>query len=277
MIKVGFLKLGSIGSAALIEFLLDERAEREDIETLTVGTGSKIVKDWVAENVPRIIQAKPDLCIVTSPNAALKGPTYAVEELSKAGIPTVVISDAPALKAKEKFKELGVGYIFITADSMIGARREFLDPVEMSLFNTDLIKVLAITGVFNIVYEKIDELINALKEGEKPELPRIKVNVEKAIEKADFMNPYAKSKAYAAYVAAEKVADLTVKGCFVEKDWEKYTLIVSAAHELMRIAARLSDEAREIEKYGDTVLRKPHHDDGTILTKRKLIEKPRRK
>ena len=31
---------------------------------------------------------------------------------------------------------------------MIGARREFLDPVEMADFNGNLVKVLALTGAF---------------------------------------------------------------------------------------------------------------------------------
>ncbi len=275
MVKVGFMKLGSLGSAALIEFLLDERAERQDIQTVTIGTGSKITKDWVDANVPLMIEAKPDFCILTSPNAALKGPKGAVKKLIDSGIPVVVVSDKPAEKAIEEFEDMGAGYVFVSADSMIGARREFLDPVEMSLYNTDLIKVLAITGVLNLIYEEIDRMIDEVKQGKKPEPPKIKVRVNKALKKAGFINPYAESKAYAAYIMAEKVADLTVKGCFIEKDWKKYTLIVSAAHELMRFAGKLADEAREIEKYGDSVQRRPHYDDGTILMKRKLIEKPR--
>lgn len=43
---------------------------------------------------------------------------------------------------------------------------------------------------------------------------------------------------------------------------------------MMRQAARLADEAREIEKSEDTVSRTPHYDDGSVLLKRKLIEKP---
>ena len=34
------------------------------------------------------------------------------------------------------------------ADAMIGARREFLDPIEMADYNGNLIKVLAGTGAF---------------------------------------------------------------------------------------------------------------------------------
>ena len=39
-------------------------------------------------------------------------------------------------------------------------------------------------------------------------------------------------------------------------------------------AAEMADDAREIEKYGDTVQRRPHYDDGSYLSKRKLLEKP---
>jgi len=72
------------------------------------------------------------------------------------------------------------------------------------------------------------------------------------------------------------VADLTVEGCFKVKEWERYTHIVAAAHELMREAARLADEAREMEKQGDTVFRAPHNRKGVLLRKEKLIEKPRK-
>jgi len=50
--------------------------------------------------------------------------------------------------------------------------------------------------------------------------------------------------------------------------------MVAAAHEIMRTAAKLADEAREIEKSQDKVLRRPHFKDGKIGTKRSLMEKP---
>ncbi len=42
----------------------------------------------------------------------------------------------------------------------------------------------------------------------------------------------------------------------------------------MRTAAKLVDEAREMEKNRDKVLRKPHFKDGRIGLKRGLLEKP---
>jgi len=78
----------------------------------------------------------------------------------------------------------------------------------------------------------------------------------------------------AAYEIAAAVAKLTTAACFKIKEWERYTMYAAAAHEVMRYAALLADEAREIEKHGDTVLRRPHSRKGEILKKSRLIEKP---
>ena len=43
---------------------------------------------------------------------------------------------------------------------------------------------------------------------------------------------------------------------------------------MMREAAKLADEARELEKTQDTILRSPHSSEGAVLYKRKLLEKP---
>ncbi len=157
---------------------------------------------------------------------------------------------------------------------MIGARREFLDPIEMSLFNADVIKVLSVTGSFQVVYEEIDKAISGVKSGE-PYLPRVIVNRDKAVNAANFANPYARAKAMAAFEMSKKVAEINVEGCFKVRDMEKYVPIVASAHEMMAAAAKLVDEAREIEKSQDTVFRRPHFDDGNILSKRKLMEKPK--
>ncbi|HIE23049.1 MAG TPA: F420-dependent methylenetetrahydromethanopterin dehydrogenase [Candidatus Korarchaeota archaeon] len=273
VVKVGFVKLGNIGCAPLIEFLLDERAEREDIEVRVIGSGSKMNAEGAEEISKKILEFDPDFVVITSPNAALPGPTKAREILAQK-VPVIVVSDLPAKKIVPELEEKGIGYIIVEADAMLGARREFLDPIEMALFNADLIKVLSITGVYNILFESIDKVIEAIKRGEKPELPKIVVKGKKAVKAAGFFNPYAASKALASFEIAKNVADVTVTACFKEKDWEKYTLLCSTAHEMMTQAAKLAEEAREIEKYADKVLRKPHYDDGTILFKRALIEKP---
>lgn len=277
MVKVGFVKLGNIGSAPLIEFLLDERAERQDINVRTVGAGAKMNVEEALEVTKTILDYCPNLAVVVSPNAALPGPSRVREVLKKAEIATLVVSDGPAKKAIEQIEKLDQGYIIVEADAMIGARREFLDPIEMALFNSDIIRVLAVSGAFNMIYAEMDGVIDAFKKGVKPPLPRIVIDKERAIGASGLQNPYARVKAMAAYEMAKAVAKLTVEGCFTVKEKERYTPMVAAAHEMMRAAARLADEAREIEKEGDVVYRAPHYDDGTILQKRSLMEKPRAK
>ena len=272
--KIGFLKLGCIGSALLLEFMLDERAERQDLDVRVVGAGAKLGIEQAEEVAQRILEFKPQLAVVTSPNATLPGPKKAREVVKAAGIPTLVVSDSPGKKASQELEQQGFGYIIVEADSMIGARREFLDPQEMVLFNLDVTRVLAITGALNLLTIEIDRVIDAIKKGLEVTLPRIVVDKEKAIKAASFSNPYAASKAIAAYETARRVADVTVEACFVVKEWERYTQLVSAGHEMMRQAARLADDARETEKSQDAVFRMPHYDDGSILRKRKLIEKP---
>jgi len=274
VVKVGFLKLGCIGSALLLEFMLDERAERQDLDVRVVGAGAKLGVEQAEEAAQRILEFKPQLVVVTSPNATLPGPKRTRDILKGAGIPTIVVSDSPGKKAAQELEQQGFGYVIVEADSMIGARREFLDPLEMVLFNLDVTRVLAVTGALNLLTAEIDRAVEAIKKGVQVPLPRVVVDKEKAIRAASFLNPYAASKAMAAYETARRVADVTVEGCFVVKEWERYTQLVSSAHEMMRQAARLSDEAREMEKSQDSVARTPHYDDGTILHKRKLIEKP---
>ena len=86
--------------------------------------------------------------------------------------------------------------------------------------------------------------------------------------------PYAAAKAYAALSIAEAVAGVTTKGCFAEQDPEKYIPMVAAGHEMIRSAGQLADQARELEKGTDSVLRTPHASDGSPLTKSALLAKP---
>jgi methylenetetrahydromethanopterin dehydrogenase len=273
-VKVGFAKVGNIGSAVLIEMLLDERADRKDIDVRVVSSGAKLGEDQSNCVSEKMVELKPDIAIVTSPNATLPGPTKIRLALKDANIPTIVVSDGPGKKAAKSIEESGQGYIIVEADSMIGARREFLDPVEMSIFNADIVKVLAITGAFDILRDEIDKSISAIKNSQPINLPRIIVKKENAVEASGLKNPYARAKAIAAYEVAKRVADLTVEGCFMVQEWERYTPLVAAGHEMLAAAARLADDARSIEKSNDSVVRKPHYKDGSNLIKSKLIEKP---
>jgi len=276
MVLIGFLKVGNIATAPMIELLLDERAEREDMEVRVVSSGANM-GGRQSEEVARImVGLKPDLVFVTSPNASTRGPTKARELITAAGIPVVVVSDGPR-SLIEELQGKGMGCIIIEADSMIGARREFLDPIEMAIFNADAIKVLSVTGVYSLIYETLDALIEQLKSGKKLELPLLNITREKSLKVSGLSNPYALAKAGASYEMAKRVSTLTTEACFKEKDWAVYTALCATAHELMRTAALVSDDAREIEKYGDNVTRKPHYDDGSYLIKKKLIEKPEKR
>jgi methylenetetrahydromethanopterin dehydrogenase len=272
--KIGIFKCGNIGTAPMLELLLDELADRKDIKVRTVTTGSKMGAEDVEEALPKIFELNPDLLIVISPNTALPGPGKVREKISSSGIPGIVISDAPGKRAKEEMEKQGLGYIIITGDPMIGARKQFLDAIEMAIFNANVSKVLAITGVYRIVHQEIDNVIYALESGQKPDLPKLIVNLKMIRDHSEFNNPYAKAKAMAAYGLAEKVADIDVQACFMEKESEKYIPLVTCAHEIAQAAARLAEEAREIEKGNDTVMRKPHSKSGKLKVKTKLMLPP---
>ena len=165
-------------------------------------------------------------------------------------------------------------YLAITDDPLIGARKEFLDPTEMALFNSNVSKVLAITGVYRIVQTEIDKVIYALEAGQAAALPKLVIDITVIRDNSVLSNPYARAKAMAAYGLAEKVAEINALACFMEKESEKYIPLVAAAHEIAQAAARLAEEAREIEKYNDSVARKPHAKSGKLKNKTKLMSIP---
>jgi methylenetetrahydromethanopterin dehydrogenase len=273
-VKIGVFKCGNIGTSPIFELLLDELAQREDIKVRTVTTGSKMDAEDVEEALPSIFEFDPDLIVFISPNPAISGPAKAREIILKVGVPSVVVSDGVAKRIKNELEKQGLGYIIIMGDPLIGARREFLDPIEMAIFNSNVIKVLAITGVFTIIYQEIDRLIAILKEGLPLTLPRLLVDTDSIRDNSDFQNPYARAKAMAAYELTKKVAEIDTRACFIEKEREKYIPLVACAHELVQIAAKLAEEAREIEKYSDALVRRPHSKKGKPLTKTRLILPP---
>jgi methylenetetrahydromethanopterin dehydrogenase len=264
-------KTGNIGSSLVLELLLDERADRKDIDVRVVSSGAKMSVEeglYVAE---KTLELNPDLIIYATPNASAKGPRIVVESLR--GRNAIIVSDSPAVKLKDTIEKDGLGYILITADAMIGARREFLDPTEMGIFNADILKILGGTGVIRLIQIELGKTISALKTGRKY-LPRVVVTGDIAIRHANFKGSKAKEKALSAYIMAEKVGKLNVRGCFMEKDPKEYIKTVAQAHNTLRKASIFVDEAREIEKTNDTLYRTPHNSDGRILKKSKLFEKP---
>ncbi|MCW4053371.1 MAG: F420-dependent methylenetetrahydromethanopterin dehydrogenase [Candidatus Bathyarchaeota archaeon] len=272
--KIGIFKCGNIGTSPLLELLLDELADRQDIKVRTVTTGAKMGAEDVEDALPKIFELNPDLLIVISPNTSLPGPRKVREKISSSGLPGIVISDAPGKRAKEEIEKQGLGYIIITGDPLIGARKQFLDAIEMAIFNSNISKVLAITGVYRIVHQEIDRAIYAIENEQKPDLPKLIVDLKIVRDQSEFNNPYAKAKAIAAYGLLEKIAEINVQACFIEKESEKYIPLVTCAHEIAQAAARLAEEAREIEKANDTVTRKPHAKNGKLKAKTKLMLPP---
>jgi len=275
IIKVGIFKCGNIGAAPVLELLLDELAEREDIRVRTVTTGSKMNVEDIEEALPKLLEFNLDLIVSISPNAAIPGPAKAREILSDRKIPSIILSDAPARKVTGEIEKQGLGYIIVLGDPLIGARREFLDPLEMAIFNSNIIKVLAVTGILRVIHQEVDKIITAIKEKQCITLPKLVIDTEYIRDNSDFKNPYAKAKAMAAYELTKKIAEIDQKACFVEKEKEKYIPLVACAHEIAQVAARLAEEAREIEKYTDTLVRKPHSKEGKPLTKTSLLLSPK--
>jgi methylenetetrahydromethanopterin dehydrogenase len=273
LVKVTFVKIGYIATTTLIDVLLDERSGRKDLQ-MRIVSSSVSMEEEAAVDVARIAAGIPsDLYVVVSPNAAMPGPTKARETLRATGKPVIVVSDEPSRKTLKENPVEGVGYIVIMNDPMIGAKQAFLDPVEMALFNSDAIRVLAVTGSFRIVQQELDKVIEQIGRGEKPILPQVVVEKENALAAAQITNPYAQGKAMAAFEAARRVANLSTEGTFKVEEPERYLPILAAAHELLRQAAKTADDAREMEKANDSAMRLAHFSKGETRKKTKLGDK----
>lgn len=259
----------------MLELLFDELADRKDIEVRTVTTGSKMSVEAVEDSVEKIFDFTPDIVLFISPNTSAPGPAKAREILSKKKLSTVVFTDGPGKRVTAEMEEQGLGYVIIMGDPLIGARKEFLDPLEMAIFNSNVIKVLACVGTFRLIFKEIDKLIQGLKVDTSISLPKLVIDTDDIRASSDFKNPYAKAKAMAAYELLKKVAEINVKACFIEKDKEKYIPLVACAHEIVQTSANLAEQAREIEKYTDSLLRTPHSKDGGLKIKDRLMLPPK--
>jgi len=71
VVKVGVAKLGNIASGVMVELLLDERADREDMQTFMATSGTKLQPEDVDRVVKNLIAYGPDFAIVVSPNGVL--------------------------------------------------------------------------------------------------------------------------------------------------------------------------------------------------------------
>lgn len=83
VVKVGFIKLGNLGTSQVIDLLLDEIAAREGIAVRVFGTGAKMGKDE-AEDTKYFLDWKPDFVVMISPNSSAPGPT-AARDIYKVG------------------------------------------------------------------------------------------------------------------------------------------------------------------------------------------------
>ena len=273
MVKVTFLKIGYIGATPLIDALLDERASRKDLSVRVISSGCKMDEAEALDAAKIAASISSDLYLIVSPNAELPGPTAARDILKHTVKPMIIVSDEPSRKISKTLAEEGMGFIVVYADAMIGARQDFLDPVEMALFNSDVIRVLAITGVLRLIHTEIDKVIEQISKGEKVQLPQITVDKETALAFSGLTNPYAHAKAMASFESARRVAALSSEGCFKVEERERYMPIVATAHELMRQAALMADEAREVEKTNDSVTRVVHFRSGALRRKSALMDK----
>jgi methylenetetrahydromethanopterin dehydrogenase len=274
LVTVTIVKIGYIGTTTLIDALLDERSARSDIKIRVVSSSVQMAEPD-AEDAARIAAGVPsDLYVIISPNIGLPGPTKAREVLKATGKPIIVVGDEPSRKAAKGLAEEGIGYIVIYGDPMISAKAPFLDPVEMALFNSDVLRVLAVTGALRLVHTTLDKVIEEIKAGQKPQLPELIVNKTAALAASDIQNPYAYAKAMAAYEASKEVASLSTEAVFKIEERKDALPVLAAAHELMRMAAKLADEAREIEKANDTAVRLAHYKKGDLRRRVRLIDEP---
>ena len=143
----------------------------------------------------------------------------------------------------------------------------------MALFNSDILRVLSVTGAFRLIQSELDKVIDSIKAGDKPELPRLIVTKKRALAASELQNPYAQGKAIAAYEISRGVSKLSTEAVFKLKDRNDAIPVLVAAHEAARQAAKLADEARELEKSNDSVVRIAHFSKGNRRRKEGLWNK----
>ena len=271
MVKITFLKIGNITLTTLIDIMLDERASRADIEATVISSSTKMKPEAAERIFPLIDQVETDLMVMISPNASDKGPQAVIDKY-KEKYPLIVVSDTADKELRQKWKDEGVGYIIVPFDPMIGAKRDFLDPTEMCLFNGYIITAFSSCGVFAYITDLLDNVIEQLKTGDKPELPFRNMSSIGVVTTYPFANPYSRPKAMAALNMLQEAGKLNVNGCFIEKDRNKSLIKVNAAHEMVRQAAIIADEVRELEKSTDHVIRTPHGKEGEKLHKKHFFD-----
>ena len=68
VLKIGIIKVGNIGTTPVIDLILDERADREDIDVRTISSGAKMAKKQIDDILPKIFYFNPVLIILPLPS-----------------------------------------------------------------------------------------------------------------------------------------------------------------------------------------------------------------
>lgn len=266
VVKITFVKLGNITLTTLLDIMLDERASRTDIEVTVFSSSTKLKESDAERLLPLIDQVEKDLVVLISPNANLPGPQQLINKLHGSA-PLIVVSDAAKKEIREEWKEKGIGYLIVPFDPMIGAKKDFLDPAEMGIFNGQIITIFSITGVFTYLTKELDKVINMIKAGEEPKLPYKYLSTTTVVGDYPFSNDYSKPKAIACLETLKQVGKINTNALYSEQDREKALLLLAAAHEMVDQAATMALEIRELEKATNHLVKQPHSKEGDTLHK----------
>ncbi len=63
-VRVGIAKMGNLGTSTLLDSMLDERAEREDIEFRVVASGPKMGEADCEDVAKKLLEFEPDLIVL---------------------------------------------------------------------------------------------------------------------------------------------------------------------------------------------------------------------
>ena len=74
VVKIGIIKCGNIGTSPVLDLLLDERADRPNIDVCVIGSGAKMNPDEIEKAVPLMLEMDRDFVIFISPNPGAPGP-----------------------------------------------------------------------------------------------------------------------------------------------------------------------------------------------------------
>lgn len=69
VVKIGVIKCGNIGTSPVIDLLLDERADRPNIDVRVIGSSAKMNPEQVEDVVPKMLDMDRDLVIFISPKS----------------------------------------------------------------------------------------------------------------------------------------------------------------------------------------------------------------